>query len=203
MRHIEITTYIGCPNMCSYCPQKLLIDRYRGDRVMTISTLKNILSNVPKDVDVHFSGFSDIFLHKEAVAFIKEAMKSHSVVVYTTTRGITDEVYNEIKDLPFKEFNVHDIGNVKEIPFATTKTVIDDKNKISRGGNLWEVKEHNGVCKKSPRFEQNVVLPNGDAYICCMDYGLRHKLGNLLDTNFNNLKRNKTYELCRSCEWFV
>lgn len=28
----------------------------------------------------------------------------------------------------------------------------------------------------------NVVLPNGDVHICCMDFALRHKIGNLLQS---------------------
>lgn len=206
MRHLEITTYIGCPNMCSYCPQKLLMNSYKGERVMTLNTFKKILSNTPTDVEIHFSGFSELFFHKEAVSFLKEALKNHQVIVYTTTKGITDEVYEQIKDLKFKEFHIHDIGGVRDIPFKTDSIQINDNNKISRGGNLWKVesKEKTGKhCKKSPTFEHNVVLPNGDVVLCCMDYGLKHKLGNLLEQNFNDLKREGNYNLCKTCEWYV
>lgn len=202
MRHLEITTYIGCPNMCSYCPQKLLIDSYQDDRRMSLDTFKKILKNTPNNVDIHFSGFSELFFHPQAVDFLKEALKNHQVIVYTTTKGMTDEVYEQIKDLPFKEFHVHNRGG-REIPFATDSITIDDSNAISRGGNLWETKSDGGHCKKSAEYEQNVVLPNGDVVLCCMDYGLKHKLGNLLEQNFNDLKREANYDLCKSCEWYV
>lgn len=201
-RHLEITTYIGCPNRCSYCPQDTLINAYKGDKLMSIDTFKKILKNTPNDVDIHFSGFSELFFHPQSVEFLKEAMREHQVVVYTTTKGMSDEVYDQIKDLPFKEFHVHDRG-ARDIPFKTDSVVIDESNTISRGGNLWAVEEHCGRCKKSPNYEQNVVLPNGDVVLCCMDYGLKHKMGNLLETNFDDLQRTDNYELCKTCEWYV
>ncbi len=36
------------------------------------------------------------------------------------------------------------------------------------------------LCGSSPFFDHNVLLPNGDVLLCCMDYGRRHVLGNLL-----------------------
>lgn len=201
-RHIEITTYIGCPNMCDYCPQELLIKSYKGNLKMGLDKFKKILSNIPKDVDIHFSGFSEIFFNSQAVDFIKEAMKEHQVVVYTTTKGMTDEMYNQIKDLPFKEFHIHNRGG-RNIPFATDTITINNSNKISRGGNLWKTEKEGKYCSKSSNHEQNVVLPNGDVYLCCMDYGLKHKLGNLLKQNFNDLTRFQNYELCKHCEWYA
>ena len=59
----------------------------------------------------------------------------------------------------------------------------------------------------------NVLLPNGDVQLCCMDYGLKHKLGNLLVDNYDNLFNSAEYKklecgldndsldiLCRTCK---
>lgn len=202
MRHLEITTYIGCPNMCEYCPQDLLIKTYKGKRRMDIEDFKKILDNVPSDVDIHFSGFSELFFHKDAIEFIKEARKEHQVVIYTTTNGMTQEQSDQLKNIDFKLFVVHNNqrNNNVVLDFPHSPIGIDETSKISRGGNLWKVKERDGKCSTSPEFEQNVVLPNGDVYLCCMDYGLKHKLGNLLQTNFNDLQRLDKYELCKTCE---
>lgn len=35
-----------------------------------------------------------------------------------------------------------------------------------------------------------VLLPNGDVVLCCMDYALRHKLGNLLINNYEDLHKS-------------
>jgi hypothetical protein len=202
MRHLEITTYIGCPNMCEYCPQDKLIKSYKGKQRMDLEDFKQILKNIPSDVEIHFSGFSELFFHPQAVEFLQEAFKSHQVVVYTTTKGMTDEVIEAIKAMPFKLFVIHDIGGYKQLPFQHHINTINDDNKISRAGSLWQTQERQGICTRSPSFEQNVVLPNGDVYLCCMDYGLKHKLGNLYATNFNQLERKQAYEICKNCESF-
>lgn len=202
MNHVEITTYIGCPNRCSYCPQDLLIKTYKGNRSMTIKDFKKILNNIPYDVDIHFSGFSELFFHKDAIKFIKEANKNHSVVIYTTTKGITEGMIESLKSMSFKEFVVHEIECSIQLPFSHRRVKITDDNKISRGGNLYDTGKHSGRCIKSPEYKQNVVLPNGDLYLCCMDYGLKHRLGNLFKENFKNIKREKHYELCEKCEWY-
>jgi len=203
MSHLEITTYIGCPNMCSYCPQKLLIDSYKGEKRMSLDTFKKILKNTPTDIDIHFSGFSELFFNPMAVELLEEALERHQVVVYTTTMGMTDEVYEKIKKMPFKEFHIHRREGTRFIPFATDSVLIDGSNTISRAGNLWKTESKGSYCKKSPEHRQNVVLPNGDVYLCCMDYGLKHKLGNLLGQNFNDLYRSGNFDLCKSCEWYV
>jgi radical SAM protein with 4Fe4S-binding SPASM domain len=58
------------------------------------------------------------------------------------------------------------------------------------------------------------MMPNGDTYICCQDYGLRHKLGNLFEDTFEELFESEEYKevvdglqddtkdiICRDCEW--
>ena len=203
--HLEITTYIDCPNRCSYCPQETLIKAYKGPKVMSIDTFKKILRNVPPEVDIHFSGFSELFFHPDAVDFIFEAGKEHGVVVYTTTKGMSDLQYDQIKDFKFKEFNVHDRG-ARHIPWATSKIQITDSNKISRAGHLWDVNlrelSDKKTCLKSSEYKVNVVLPDGNVYLCCMDYGLEHHLGNILKTPFHELKRECPFELCTKCEWY-
>jgi hypothetical protein len=45
-------------------------------------------------------------------------------------------------------------------------------------------KEGAVTCSFTPFYDQNVCLPNGDVVICCMDYSLKHKLGNLLEQDY-------------------
>ena len=40
------------------------------------------------------------------------------------------------------------------------------------------------MCSFTPFYDQNVVLPNGDVVLCCMDYSIKHRLGNLLDSSY-------------------
>ena len=205
-KHLEITTYIGCPNMCSYCPQRLLINTYEGQTRMTPREFERMLNNVPEDVDIHFSGFSELFFHKDAMEFIRLAKLKHEVVVYTTTNGIKEEYLKELGSIKFKQFVLHEIKGMKypELSFATSSNKVE--NPVSRASANFDAGEHSGHCTKQgleEQFTQNVVLPNGDVYLCCCDYGLKHKIGNLFETNFNNMVRAEKYELCKNCEFYA
>ena len=82
----------------------------------------------------------------------------------------------------------------------------------SRGGNNWVVPRLDGpiTCSRR-RWNDNVLMPNGDVYLCCMDYGLTCKLGNLLTDPYKKIlyegdKYRDNHNLpedaiCRKCEW--
>lgn len=70
-------------------------------------------------------------------------------------------------------------------------------------------------CADTPFYDHNVVLPNGDVLLCCMDYNLKHVIGNLLQQDYydiftgaelNRLRQiNMTpgfsnCSLCKSCD---
>jgi len=64
--------------------------------------------------------------------------------------------------------------------------------------------EGNYTCNFPEGFHRNVMLPNGDMYLCCMDYGLEHKLGNIFEEDYLIIinRTNKTdWHLCQFCEW--
>jgi len=42
-------------------------------------------------------------------------------------------------------------------------------------------------CTRHKDYQANVLLPNGDVALCCMDYGLKHIIGNLLTQNYNEV----------------
>ena len=170
---------------------------YEGNKILTLASFKRILENVPKDVEIHFSAFSEPFVNQEAHEMVKYASEQgYQIVVYTTTVGL--DVY-KLKDIKFKEFNVHDIGKTQNVPYRTSETKVLEP--ISRAGNLFKIGRKGGDLRcRIGNFDTNVMLPNGDVVLCCMDYGLKHKLGNLFDTNFNDLKREEHYDLCRECE---
>lgn len=48
----------------------------------------------------------------------------------------------------------------------------------------------------------NVLLPNGDVSLCCMDYSLEYILGNLKEQDYDDIvpAPNTTYDMCRKCE---
>ena len=58
------------------------------------------------------------------------------------------------------------------------------------------------TCGCDERLYHNVMLPNGDVSLCCMDYGLEHILGNLYEQEYEDIiPENKTcFNLCKFCE---
>ncbi|RLD54044.1 MAG: hypothetical protein DRJ05_15390, partial [Bacteroidetes bacterium] len=59
----------------------------------------------------------------------------------------------------------------------------------------------------------NQLVPNGDVFICCMDWELKYNLGNLLHSDYDSLFQSNTLKeilkgfkddnsdiLCRYCE---
>jgi hypothetical protein len=127
------------------------------------------------------------------------------------------ELYNEKL---FREFvwmtmdeknNVHPDVDADEILISGSKM-------ISRAGSLGK-KDHNiksieidgpVICGHSPFYDENVLLPNGDVVLCCMDFGLRYVLGNLLVEEYHQIhERNSihgknamfgiTQTICKQC----
>lgn len=54
------------------------------------------------------------------------------------------------------------------------------------GQKIYVKPEHNSAvsCTFTRFYDQNVCLPNGDVVFCCMDYGMQHKIGNLLEQDY-------------------
>ena len=70
------------------------------------------------------------------------------------------------------------------------------------------------ICK-SNSLHNNVLIPNGDVHLCCMDYGLEAKVGNLLENDYDYLHNGEEMKyitdrmtddslegdiICRRCE---
>lgn len=90
----------------------------------------------------------------------------------------------------------------------------------SRGGNVEKDVVEKPVLITKPlrcrvnRLMKNVLLPNGDVTLCCVDYGKRHVIGNLLSDRYDDLHISSAFVeikkrmngkpgdlLCRTCEW--
>ena len=81
--------------------------------------------------------------------------------------------------------------------------------------NMVENKKNTGhiVCVNCEAdIHHNVLLPDGTLLLCCMDYGMKHILGNLLEQDYdalheseeakkiiNGFKDDTIDTLCRNC----
>ena len=118
---------------------------------------------------------------------------------------------------PHGEEDVHP----KLKPLLIENNIYDSRLKVglkTRAGNV-EIEGKPFVCKIKGRIKgcdllyANQLLPNGDVFICCMDWELKYYLGNLLNSDYEGLFHSKTFNeilkgfkdnnseiLCRYCE---
>jgi len=272
---LEITTMIGCPLMCNYCPQDNLRDAYgkQDDKYMSLDTFKQVLNGVDVGVRIDFSGMAEAWVNPEATKMLEYCLqRGHRVAIFTTlynwSRADTDAVAELLVEYADQvdTVSIHypdNLGNMRgwrytedwEYALHVVRAVCqhagiknegmtmsglgevhDDLSHLGirmwnwsghdRAGSLplEQVKEqqvqiaprHTGPirCGKTPRYDQNVVLPNGDVVLCCMDYDNKHVLGNLKQYTMEEIRRQdpfknilkenaqdrfSTNSLCRTC----
>lgn len=58
------------------------------------------------------------------------------------------------------------------------------------------------TCNCEERLYHNILMPNGDVSLCCMDYNLDNILGNLYKQSYNDLlpRPFSCFNICRNCE---
>ncbi|MGE4384466.1 MAG: hypothetical protein AB7E39_01185 [Endomicrobiaceae bacterium] len=238
-KNLEITTHIGCKVLCKYCPQSKIVEAYgklKSKNVMTLSDFKKILSNVDnKDTKLIFAGFSECFLNKDSVDMIIHAWRQgFKIDIFTTTVGLTKTKILKMKNAGvcfyaaafhlFKSdrfFNKDKFYKIAKFFQDNIETrvfkIVEVRKIVSRAGALFKISEKNGkiICLNNFVY-QNVVLPNGDLVLCCNDFALKHKLGNLFEDKYSSNKleneRKKILDLmkveksdmaCRFCEMAV
>lgn len=239
---MEITTMIGCPLMCTFCPQDNLRESY-GDaaKYMQLIDFKYFLQKLPLHTRIDFSGMAEPWANPNCTEMLEVALSmGFDIAVYTTLYGMKDP--ERVKDLlerypsQVKTIVIHlpdannnmrgwkksdewmdaaiTISSVKlkvemmtmdgsgdvhpdlkkyiagNLPRFIGHTRADslDINKVE--GQLFiKAPRHNFsiTCASSPFYDRNVLLPNGDVVLCCMDYNLTHVIGNLFKQNYDDI----------------
>lgn len=270
MPSLEITTQIGCPLMCTFCPQDKLNRAYTDPiRKMSVDTFEKVLQKLPQDYRIVFAGYTEPWANPLCNQFVKIALeKGFSISIYTTLYNVSlqqadelanliDQYHQQVKHfwihLPDRNNNMRGFKYSSEYDQVLTRILsirntsihtmtMDSKSQIhpditsSVSPNPWylhtrannlnqdDIKqqpvhlppryEYIVECTRDPELKSNILLPNGDVMLCCMDYGLKHRLGNLLTSNLeevlNGVERKKVIKLsnqlgytdkllCKSC----
>lgn len=269
---MELTTMIGCPLMCTFCPQDNLRTEYgSGTKYMQPMDLMTVLTKLPKNTRIDFSGMSEPWANPECTMMLEMVLyMGFNVAIYTTLYGMNDPVRvkkvleshpNQVEvfmlHLPDANSNMkgwkltqewmnafetmmtlqipcglgamtmdgsgfvhpslqHIIGR---LPSWQGHTRADSLNVEQIGGQTnISVTPRNDfalTCRSTPFYDRNVLLPNGDVVLCCMDYNLKHVIGNLLKQTYEQIfegeklaeivKINEKPEfdkcsICKSCE---
>jgi hypothetical protein len=259
---LEISTNIGCPVACAYCPQRTLLAAYSKRSsvfMMSFECFKTCVDKVPVEVAIDFSGMSEAWRNPECTRMVKYASeRGHRVRIHTTLTGMRKEDVEILSTLPLDAVRVHlpSSNNLEKITVDVKYLEVLDKvaslipvarfvcfgrqahpdvrkllrkyptakirmasasnradNACSPGKPIFFMKKGSMQCGNNARY--NILLPNGDVILCCMDYGLKNVLGNLLSMDYEELFRGPAFQkvsagfkdpslktLCRSCTVF-
>jgi hypothetical protein len=237
---LEITTSRVCPVNCKpYCPQERFREAFGGvgQALLSYEDFARAISTVPPEVSIGFAGFSEPFLNPRCVDMMELAHdRGHPLTLYTTLVGARIEDVPRVAALRISETVLHlrDNQGVAKIPDTP-----EYREVLALARATWPVQGYSvmdvgfasndraGNCEGSspprvagplscfkldhPNF---VMLPNGDCVLCCMDWTLRHRVGNLVRQPYPELVSSAEYRrvvaqagdpdgdaLCRSCRW--
>lgn len=107
MTILEVSTAIGCPVLCRWCPQTLINSVYHGPRLMTLDLFKTCLAHMPAGVPLSFAGYAEPFLNNHAIDMMEHASPLHSIEVYSTGVGVTRRDIEGLKRVRPKALTLH------------------------------------------------------------------------------------------------
>lgn len=268
---MELTTMIGCPLMCTFCPQESLRNEYGNDtKYMQTMDLLTVLTKLPKNTRIDFSGMAEPWANPECTTMLEMVLyMGFKVAIYTTLYGMTnpERVKRVIETHPDKievimlhlpdangnmkgwKYSEEWLENLKmmsqlSVPCGVGAMTMDGSGQVApelQGivGRLAGWKGHTRAdslpveqigaqdisitprndfaltCRSTPFFDRNVLLPNGDVVLCCMDYNLKHVIGNLLKQSYSEIFQGEALaeiirinekpefdkcSICKSCE---
>lgn len=224
---LEITTVSSCSVRCLICPQDLLKKSYRkgSSKRLTRNEFVEALSSMPKHVRIHFSGLVEPWLNPECTSMLATALfRGYRVAVYTTCVGMNDyiKVAHKLaanrhlvdvicvhlpdgRNMTTATYGLNFIAALRALDMPREVMAMGGPNfqQIDRAGNVApNLTRHQGPIRCSftdgpDKYDHNVLLPNGDVHLCCMDYGLRHKLGNLFEQTWDEIQNGEPMRMLR------
>jgi len=202
------------PYMNKHCSDMMVYAHEQGHRVSVFTTAVGMkLEDVEKIKHIPFCGGPNggFTLHlpdqerraKHPVTdkYIKvvEALKNANisnfmVMAMGTTHNKVTHLYPDYEVNKYKMW--HRAGNlVGEAQLKPELTeVMNEVETVFRNDKR--------TCGCIEDLYHNILLPNGDVSLCCMDYNLEEILGNLYTQEYDDImpKKNTTYDMCSRCE---
>ena len=237
MRTLDITTAGSCPINCyPYCPQRLLHDSYKGEQMLSLDGFERMLSNTPTDVTLNFCGFVECFTNTHALEMMEMGQdEGYEIQLSSTLVGLKPDDIDRLAKIDLQKFVLHlpDPSGAAHIKMDDNykETLIRAFTKLDMTGfsvmNKHFISHYRaGNCPESPFLHKRgpfycigldegpnfEMLPDGTALLCCMDFGLKHILGNLFTTPYDDIRKSEEFRriwknrlaldgdvLCRSC----
>jgi hypothetical protein len=225
---MEFTTSIspkGCIVNCAFCPQRTLEKIYHAHegqpKNLSLENFKKICDKLPHQVRVTFSGFTEPWLNRDCSKMVKYAYyKGHPLSAFSTGVGMHVEDVELIKSIPWTTgpnggfcLHVPDKERIAEHPITDRLIKVFEKNLVGEATikpTLQKLmnrvqsapKKGPSTCGCIEHLYHNVVLPNGEVSLCCMDYSLEKILGNILYEEYDDIMPSPltTFDMCSRCE---
>jgi radical SAM protein with 4Fe4S-binding SPASM domain len=111
---LEITTMIGCPLMCTYCPQDTLRDAYGDDaKYMSFEDFKTMIDKVPTFVRIDFSGQAEPWVNPACTDMVEYVLnKGHRIAIFTTLYNWDQETVHRMGQIVLTHAKQIDIFKV-------------------------------------------------------------------------------------------
>lgn len=223
---IELTLVGHCEVRCTkHCPWEVFQCRYGNpDEMMTMDTLKKILANIPKGSFIKFAGFSEPLTNQDCIDMMQYAIDmGFKVKLFTTLYGLKEEDIEKLCNLKLYDVCLHvpdPNGVVKHPGYPwyndAVMRIVQSQPRVyfSIMNDMFVTCHREDFIrgKKSkrwilPRFcykwiiPTPIIMPNGDTYFCCMDFGLNYYMGNILSEDYWSLvKKSKIpTKMCKQC----
>lgn len=203
------------PFLNKECADMIVYAHSEGHEVSVFTTgIGMSVEDLRKIKDIPFNGgpnggFIFHFPDEENYAKHPRSKKYDKLLEYLAT------VYTEIEN-----FGVMCMGTIRD-DAAKYFLQPEPSQMYDRAGNLSreailkpELLQVEHLYKTTPRTEEevtcycferlyhNVILPNGDVSLCCMDYNLEALIGNLFEQEYDDIvpEQYATFDICKSCE---
>lgn len=190
---IEITTVLGCAVNCKYCPQEVFIKEYlkadNPDKVLSFENYKKCVDKLPKNTLIEFAGFTEPFFNPSCIDMIKYAKEQgYKVNMFTTLRGVTKEILEQLLLIQFEEFVLHvpDDEGYANIPI--TEEYLELLRCLARAKKPSGVSYIDNACAQGtvPEVVKHVLGEDVRIYVVLND-----RAGNLKDENLYCKKKLK------------
>lgn len=108
---LEVTTVVGCKNLCEYCPQEKNIQAYKKHSrniKFKYDDFVRYLDKVPLSTAVYFGTTSEPWFNPDFNRMLKHAYdRGHTVRVYTTLVDVTEDDIAFLKTMMLERVTVH------------------------------------------------------------------------------------------------
>lgn len=211
-KHVEIH-FSGFfePWLNPECTKMLLYAHETGHTTQVFTTLVGMtLSDVEQFKHIPFKKFSihlpdvdkfaKIAITKNFLDVLRKILSSKIRHLHCMSMGkLPDIIQREIGINLYRPHYMHDRAGTGDFGDKTAKKF---------GPLICSRASKNGV----NTLDENVLLPNGDVGLCCMDYGTNYVIGNLLNSDYDSLFQGEKFQeilekldsedsdiMCRTC----